>query len=253
MSFILEALTRSEQARQQIVAAPKFSLLPAGGAEVVERRLWPYFVTVALVVNAAALYVWLNPAPPGAVAALNSARPTRNAEAPLAQERGVATRSAPELKQAPHGADVARTEARAGAWRPEGLGPERNPAPAKAPTGEPVARSANETPDRSATPPARKAIAERKVASAAAAGPAMDKAPAPRMEAASAHAPPSALPQEFPSVSVAGFIRDEGAGAMVIVNDKLWREGDEISPGLKLEKILPDGLLLNYKGQQFKR
>ena len=30
-------------------------------------------------------------------------------------------------------------------------------------------------------------------------------------------------------------------------------EGDEISPGLKLERILPDGLLFNYKGKQFKR
>ena len=76
---------------------------------------------------------------------------------------------------------------------------------------------------------------------------------APRKEAASAAEPIPVLPQDLPTVSVAGFIRDDGAGGMVIVNDKLVHEGDEISPGLKLEKILHDGLVFNYKGQRFKR
>jgi general secretion pathway protein B len=39
---------------------------------------------------------------------------------------------------------------------------------------------------------------------------------------------------------------------MVIVNDKLLHEGDELLPGLKLEKILQDSLVFNYKGYRFK-
>jgi general secretion pathway protein B len=40
---------------------------------------------------------------------------------------------------------------------------------------------------------------------------------------------------------------------MVIVNDRLLREGDEIAPGVKLEQIVNDSLILNYKGYRFKR
>ena len=42
MSYILEALADSEQARQQIAAAPKYSLLPVVGEELPQHRRWPY-------------------------------------------------------------------------------------------------------------------------------------------------------------------------------------------------------------------
>jgi type II secretion system (T2SS) protein B len=52
---------------------------------------------------------------------------------------------------------------------------------------------------------------------------------------------------------VAGFIRNEGLESMVIVNDRLFREGEEIGAGLKLEKILNDSVVFNYKGYRFVR
>ena len=61
------------------------------------------------------------------------------------------------------------------------------------------------------------------------------------------------LQQELPALSVAGFIRGEGSSGMVIVNDRLVREGDEVAPGVKLENILNDSLVFNYKGYRFKR
>jgi len=64
---------------------------------------------------------------------------------------------------------------------------------------------------------------------------------------------PPALQREMPALSVAGFIRNEGSGSMVIVNDRLVREGDEVAPGVKLEKIHNDSLIFNYKGYRFKR
>ena len=64
---------------------------------------------------------------------------------------------------------------------------------------------------------------------------------------------PPALQRELPALTVAGFIRDEGSSSMVIVNDRLVREGDEVAPGVKLENILNDGLVFNYKGYRFKR
>mgnify|MGYP001294722115 CR=1 FL=1 len=37
------------------------------------------------------------------------------------------------------------------------------------------------------------------------------------------------------------------------INGKLVQEGEEVSPGLRLEKITEDGVLLNYQGQRFRR
>lgn len=60
-------------------------------------------------------------------------------------------------------------------------------------------------------------------------------------------------PKGLPNVSVSGFIRDEATGNMAIINDKLVREGEEVLPGLRLEKIDGEQAVLNYKGQRFRR
>jgi len=96
---------------------------------------------------------------------------------------------------------------------------------------------------------------------AAAAGAMAGDRPAPaQTQAASAAASaggtaelPPAPPRELPALSVAGFIRNEGADSMVIVNDRLVREGEEVAPGVKLERILNDSLVFNYKGYRFTR
>jgi general secretion pathway protein B len=76
--------------------------------------------------------------------------------------------------------------------------------------------------------------------------------PPPPTHAVSRFELPSGLQRELPALSVSGFIREEGSSGMVIVNDKLLHEGDELLPGLKLEKILQDSLVFNYKGYRFK-
>ena len=40
---------------------------------------------------------------------------------------------------------------------------------------------------------------------------------------------------------------------LVGINNKLLHEGDEVAPGLKLEQITPEGMILNFKGQVFRR
>ena len=292
MSYILEALTKSEQARQQITATPKFSLMPVAGGEVAQQRIWPYALAGALVLNAAVLYVWVGPALPGGVPAIKIAKLTRAAEVAVGQELGIAplarvdnsaqvvsnkavqlTRAAEvpvgqELgvaplarfndpapagnNPAPAVASALPAEATPLPPRPERVTPARIPVLAKALSAKPSKGSPNETRETRAHPvTAPKVIAKASAESAAA--PVLAETSTPRKETASTVEPTTLLPQDMPSVSVAGFIRDEGAGGMVIVNDKLVREGDEVAPGLKLEKILQDGLVFNYKGQRFKR
>jgi general secretion pathway protein B len=65
--------------------------------------------------------------------------------------------------------------------------------------------------------------------------------------------PPELRKEVAESVNVSGFSfsadNDEG---MVIINDRVRRAGDEIATGMKLETILPDGIILNYKGYRFR-
>jgi general secretion pathway protein B len=72
-----------------------------------------------------------------------------------------------------------------------------------------------------------------------------------------AHAPKSEAtgepPKSLPAVSVSGFIKDESGVNLAIINDKLVREGDEVLPGLRLEKIDGENAYFNYKGQRFRR
>jgi general secretion pathway protein B len=223
MSYILEALASSEQARQQVPAAPKYSLLPVVGEQAARRRLWPYAVAAVLVVNASVLYFLARPAslalPEVQIATpAVGTTPSQTPPPPKAQPQPV---TEPVIVRAPAPVvAAAKTEPK-----------KREP---KKP--EPVVKAA---PAQPASPPETSTLP--------AAG-----AVAPPTQAVSRFELPPGLHRELPALSVSGFIREEGSSGMVIVNDKLLREGDELVPGLKLEKILQDSLVFNYKGYRFK-
>ncbi len=43
------------------------------------------------------------------------------------------------------------------------------------------------------------------------------------------------------------------ADRMVGINNRMLREGEHVVPGLKLEQITPEGMVLGYKGYSFRR
>ncbi len=57
----------------------------------------------------------------------------------------------------------------------------------------------------------------------------------------------------LPPLEVTGFIHNEQGGNMAIINDKLMNEGDEVVPGLRVEKIKDDAVMFSYKGYVFSR
>jgi general secretion pathway protein B len=59
--------------------------------------------------------------------------------------------------------------------------------------------------------------------------------------------------EALPVIVITGYVRDGEQGGMAMINDRLVREGEEVSPGLRLEKILPDGAIFNFKGRRFTR
>jgi general secretion pathway protein B len=86
--------------------------------------------------------------------------------------------------------------------------------------------------------------------------------PAPEPEAPPARPPgrvldyhelPSALQRSMPKLVVTGHsISEEDNVRLVVINDRVLREGEQVAPDLRLEAIGADGVVLNYRGYRFR-
>lgn len=65
---------------------------------------------------------------------------------------------------------------------------------------------------------------------------------------------PAAIRQEIPKMSISGHVYSaEAEGRLVGINDQLVREGESPAPGLILEQITPDGMIFSYRKYRFRR
>jgi len=65
---------------------------------------------------------------------------------------------------------------------------------------------------------------------------------------------PVAVQQDLPPLSVSVHAYSAKAGDRLVgINNRLLHEGEDVAPGLKLEQITPDGMILSYKGYTFRR
>ena len=227
MSYILDALRKSDQQRQR-GAAP--TLLAGQVTAIAARQSLPlgYAVFAVALVVAGIFIGWLRPwqsepatravqsviATPAETGARQAASlpaasaPTQSVEPPLPKM--------PPLAQ-PAPAPVAiRAEVRARA--------------------ETEPRSAPQSSSGSGPPPSSAALA----------------APAPVV--ISLTELPLAIQQELPPISVSvhaysGKPKDRLVG----INNQLLHQGDSLAPGLTLEQITPDGMVFSYKGYTFRR
>jgi general secretion pathway protein B len=63
---------------------------------------------------------------------------------------------------------------------------------------------------------------------------------------------PQTIQQSLPSVNVSIFMySDDPASRMVRINGQTYREGQKISEDLKLERITPNGIILDYRNYRF--
>ena len=267
MSYILDALRKSDQERQR-GAAP--TLLMGQSTEVAPKQPpYLYYGLLAAALLAAGIVIgWLRPwqaeqAPP--VAQLAAAQPSA---ASIAQPVPARTEIAPppqaQLQSAPPAAQIApapipapaRTPAPAPAMAPVPVpapAPPAAPAPAPAPVkSQPPASVKAEVPGK---PRDAGAAASGKAPAAAERPPAVpvaESAPAQNVIALSEL--PLALQQELPPMTISvhaysGNPKDRLVG----INNRMMREGETVAPGLKLEQITPEGMIFGYKGYSFRR
>jgi general secretion pathway protein B len=274
MSYILEALKKA-QAERQLGNAPDIHTpapvaVPAASATANRKPLLIGLGAGVLVAGIAAGLVLRAKTPAGA--------PAVPAQAGMAAGQAAASRAAAETVAAAAGPVEAAPVARPVA--PPAAPPEvpQKSAPVPQPAGRVNAAAATPAAPRLAAAPAAPprsaapASTNPPPAPAAAREPVPEAvylpAPAPEpVPAAPVRAPdpiveenlrtlqqlPEAIQREVPRVSVGGYIYSPNpADRLLLVDKMLRREGEELAPGLVLERLRPKYAVMNYRGTRYR-
>jgi len=239
MSYILEALKQSEHSRQQGKAAALNSLPPllAPAIEPAHRAA-PARLAILLGLSAAGLgLAWWQPwqgadAPPQT---LQAARP---------------------LPPAPQAAPAATPEPSAEPARPVAQTlPTAEPSPVVA--HGPLIRvdppPASAAPPAPAPGPAQAGIQPAPAPEPMAPPPAAASLPEPPAGVLAFHELPGELRQSLPQLAVSGFsFAAEPELRMAVINERILRQGERVVPGVVVERIASDGVVLSYRGYRFR-
>ena len=217
MSYILEALKKA-QAERQLGNAPTLDAVPVGAPSPPARARGVPAIAIGaglaalLVVGAGAW--WLHaPAPAVLTAVAPAPAAVVKTPAPAAVVNAPAVVGAPPLAVAPPSKPAPA--------------PAAAPAPARAP-----AAGAAATPS---PPPVKAAVNADE-----------ERLPALREL-------PENLRAAIPQVSFGGYMYSPNPADRLVLIDKVLRhEGEEVAPGLVLEKLLPKAALMNYRGTRYK-
>jgi general secretion pathway protein B len=249
MSYILEALKKAQAERQlgnaPTIHAPQPVQADQPGAAASRKPLFIGLGAGALVVAAGALFMWQRGPAPAAVAVVVPA------SAPaVAGREPAATSPAPASAAAGAASNTLEVSA-----PPEPVTPPRPAHVVEAHVAEP----------RVAEAPARPALpaAVRTAPVAAATRPAPAPAPVPAPASAPTPAPEDSLPylhqlpdtiqRDIPRVSFGGYMYSANpADRLLLVDKALRHEGEEVGPGLFLEKLLPKAAVMNYRGIRYR-
>ncbi|SFG72500.1 general secretion pathway protein B [Duganella sp. CF458] len=258
MSYILEALKKAQAERQigsaPTIHAPTLASAPAGQGARSKRT--PVIVAMALMAAAIA----------GLATMLVRQQPPANP--PPAT---VAPTVAPQAAAAPV-AVVAAPEPAAGADSAPLAAPTAAPTAEPAAAGQPPARKTVQQPPPAATtpPPSRAADtppAQRSAGLQASAGRGGDQAqaapvappapvptPAPIEEQVqSLRELPEPIQRAIPQITLGGYMYSKNPADRLLLIDKvLRREGEEVAPGLILDKLQPKQAVFSFRGYRYR-
>ena len=65
---------------------------------------------------------------------------------------------------------------------------------------------------------------------------------------------PLSIRHELPSMQISVHLYSTNPkNSFVNINNQMLQEGEALAPGIRLEQITPDGMILSYKGYRFRR
>ncbi len=252
MSYILDALRKSDQLRRRN-AAPTLLLGQVTAAAPKQPALLAYGLLAFVLLGAGIAIGWLRPWQPDTVV---PAPMTGTAKPP---EPGKSPRSTLQPDTAPLPVPELHSQNSAPATQALPV-----PAPAQLPTPAAAPVHARATAAvRGGTTGDERPSAPAAGVSTKAAAPVQEPALSTKRSAAAVAPAPSvmsmaelplAIQQELPPMSVSVHAYSgRPADRLVGINNRLLHEGENVAPGLMLEQITPDGMILSYKGYTFRR
>jgi len=227
MSFILEALKKSDQQRQR-GATPTLPTATVAIAAPKQPAFLYYGLLAAVLLAAGIVIGWLRP--------WQAEQPTA-ASGPLAEKPQISASHQTASPSLPETPEMARKTTQ------EFLTPNSMPAV------QPTPMVAAMKPDMSAPTRAQTYSA-------------LPTAPLPEKPADAAQeqklVPMAELPlqvqQEIPAMTIPlHAYSSKPRDRIVSINDRMLKEGESLMPGLRLEQITQDGLIFSYKGYRFRR
>ncbi|PIG26937.1 general secretion pathway protein B [Janthinobacterium sp. 35] len=226
MSYILEALKKSQAERQlgelPSIHAPQVQLHD-GAASASARRMPVWLALGGLTVAvAAALLLWQPWQADAAAPAAAAVVPAVLAQAVPAPLPVTAPPAA--VSPAPVAASVP-------------------PAATAAPVhhARPVAEPKQETPGQAVSPPV------------AAPAPAVPPTPAAEESVPGMRDLPEPIQRQIPAIAIGGYIYSKNPADRLLLIDKVLRhEGEELAPGLVLEKLQPKAAIFSFKGYRYR-
>ena len=245
MSYILDALRKSERERQQGTVPDVLTLQEDRLQPVRRRSLWPVITAAVLLLNGLFLLWWFAPWKAGDRKAV-VAEPVARTE-----PSGIIT---PAASPAGSEGDPEPLHAREDANR--STGPDN-----KAVTGTAIAPQTKVLTSR--LPDRQKEAAEPKeAAEKTKEADSMNELQPSQVSAAMIPPPenrvyrlrelPEQLRRTLPGFSISAFLYSATpASRMVRINGMMLREGEELSPGLKLEEITPEGVIMSSRAYRF--
>ncbi|MBA4391623.1 MAG: hypothetical protein C0399_11915 [Syntrophus sp. (in: bacteria)] len=222
MSYILDALKKVEQKRAREELPNKLTFPGELPPERKKRSLWPYFLLAALLLNAA-------------VIAFLVSSPWSDKGGTIAQESVLRQPAATEdrsivretLKGSEEGSlkkDVTSSSTRAVEKEAKEAAV---PVPAKTLVSEHIPIEQKPGQKKVATPPIDRLFSLSEL--------------------------PPVVKSTLPEFRVSGHAYSPDRHTRVArVNDKILQEGQELAPGLRLEEIIPEGIIFSYQGYRFR-
>lgn len=250
MSYILDALKKSEEERKRGTVPDLLAVQDAQGQEQKRLHVWPYLLLAALVLNAGIFLWWLTPwqaTKPAATAYSTTKQgplPEKvvNVESERRKEKPVPAQDAPLMKSVPDKRvnDLQDRSVQAKAAKQE--------------------RATGTNPPSIVELQESRVIAPSLPQQAPVTSPAL---PEPKPSAGNGDTGgttlynltelPSTIRQSLPTFSISALIHTgDPASGMVKINGQVMREGEELSPGLKLEEIISDGVIFRYHNYRFR-
>jgi general secretion pathway protein B len=250
MSYILDALKKSEKERQRGTTPNILTTQDVQSQKPKKRPLWPYLFLVALLLNAGVLLLWLGP--------WHSKKPHV-----VVQPVGVQQHESDTLESVHEGSNVRSPVALPSTGPSKTTGPGVGKGIQQDQITQTEADLQKDVPTISKPMTNAKGLPE--------VSPSVPKQPAVVSQVPSESKPdnnivstvenkvyklkdlPLSIQQGLPdfNITVAIYSNDP-ASRMVKINNQLMREGQYLTNGLKLEEITPDGVIFSYQNYRFR-